>query len=85
MYVWDKTLGRRGSAEIVGCLKNWILREQAKDTSTKLNIFSDNCGGQSKNINIVLNYLHEIHMNRLEELEHIFLVSVHSSTACARA
>ena len=84
-FVWDEVNGGRGSAEIVSCLLKWIDVEMAKSEFKVLKIVSDNCGGQNKNLNIVLFYMREVHSERLEEVQHYFLVPGHSYMACDRS
>ena len=84
-YVWDEVSGGRGSVEIVSCLRKWLLEEYDREEFGHLVIFSDNCGGQNKNINMVLHHLREVHSGRFTIVEHIFLVPGHSFMACDRA
>ena len=65
----------RGSIEIALCLLKWIDSEFAKgEQFNKLKIVSDNCGGQNKNINMILMYLREIHSGRFTEIDHYYLL-----------
>lgn len=85
MYVWNESVAKRGSVEIASCLKDWVFREYARCAFEKLVVFSDNCGGQNKNINMVLNYLHELHCGRIQDIKHIFLVPGHTFMGCDRS
>ena len=84
-YVWDETNGGRGSAEIASCLSKWIEAEYNKEDFSTLKVVSDNCGGQNKNLNLILFYLREIHSKRLQWITHTYLVPGHSYMACDRA
>ena len=85
MYVWDETKAKRGSCEVASCIKNWVDEELSKDDFTHLMVFSDNCPGQNKNINLVLFYLRLLHARKLFHIEHVYLVPGHSYMACDRA
>lgn len=52
-YVWDEVTAARGSVEIATCLRKWIGREYEAEEFGKLVVFSDNCGGQNKNIKLI--------------------------------
>ena len=85
-FVWDEVVGGRGSSDIASCILKWVNHAwDSGERFTKLQIVSDNCGGQNKNINIILMYLREIHSGRLTEIEHYYLVPGHSYMACDRA
>lgn len=86
MYVWNETEAARGSDEVASCLLHWISERQAGNAEfTILTIFADNCGGQNKNINIILMALREVHSRRLFRVELTFLVSGHSFLPCDRS
>lgn len=84
-FVWDEVNGGRGSAEIASCLFKWIENEFEKSEFKVLKIVSDNCGGQNKNINILLFYLREVHNGRLDQIDHYYLIPGHSYMACDRS
>ena len=66
MYCWDEVTAGRGSAEIASCIRHWIAAEYARHDFDTLIVFSDNCGGQNKNINIILCYLRALHAKSLQ-------------------
>jgi len=84
MYVWNESVAMRDSIEIASCLKDWMDREYARGEFARLVVYSDNCGGQNKNINMILKYLHELHSGRLQDMKHVFLVPGHSYMDCDR-
>lgn len=55
-YVWNETQVKRGSSEIISCLLHYVANI-VSDSIRKFMIFSDNCSGQNKNLNVVLLYL----------------------------
>lgn len=84
-YMWDETTGGRGSSEVATCLRKWIEVEYSKGDFGKLVVFSDNCGGQNKNLNVLLCYLRELHSARLQHIDHFYLIPGHSYMACDRS
>jgi hypothetical protein len=83
MYVWNETVAKRGSVEIISCVKHYIDNVLSPDTDTLI-VFSDNCAGQNKNINILLYYLSLIHSGRFSTIIHSYLISGHSYLPCDR-
>jgi hypothetical protein len=83
MYLWNETTAKRGSIEICNCLMNYIEKQTPANRKTLI-LFSDNCGGQNKNINLVLSCLRKIHEGRFEEINHYFMVPGHSYLPCDR-
>ena len=81
MFLWDETQGARGAIEIGSCILQW-LEEVYEEPFNSLRIFADNCGGQNKNIHIVLMLLQQIHNLRLKKVDLIFMVSGHSFLPC---
>ena len=52
-YLWNKTVGKRGSTEIASYLMNYYYKVlQDNPNITEIRTFSDNCGGQNKNQNV---------------------------------
>ena len=84
-YVWDEVTAGRGAVEIATCIRKWLDVEYGKGDFSKLVVFSDNCGGQNKNIFLVHYYLRELHSARLQDIVHYYLVPGHSYMACDRA
>ena len=86
MFVWDEVTGGRGSDEVASCLMKWLhLRQQEGENFDILRIFCDNCGGQNKNIHVILAALRIIHQKRLLRIEFVYMVSGHSYMPCDRA
>ena len=83
MYLWNEADGKRGSAEITSCVLHYINNSVDINIKT-LKMFSDNCGGQNKNINMVLTCLRKIHEGRFDKIEHFFMVPGHSYLPCDR-
>lgn len=81
-YVWDEVSRGRGSVEIVAYLNRWMEEEYARAPFHKLKVVTGNCGGQNKNINVILCYLKQIHDGKFKIIEHLFLVPDHSYMPC---
>ena len=58
--------------------------DQQSQTFTTLRIFCDNCGGQNKNIHLVLTVLKLVHAKRLDRVELVFMTAGHSYLPCDR-
>ena len=86
-FVWDENNGGRGSVEVGSCILKYLdsKLENAEVNYSVLNVISDNCGGQNKNINLISLYLREIHRGRFQEINHYYLVPGHTYMACDRA
>ena len=83
MYIWDEITGKRGSCEIASFISHYL--ENFVDEKVKsVIIFSDNCAGQNKNLNVVLSYIIFIHKGRFETIRHVFLMPGHSMMGCDR-
>ena len=83
MFTWTEVEAKRGSNEIASCLSVFIDKFVSPHIDN-LVIFSDNCAGQNKNINIVLSCLRFIHSNRFKKIDHVFMMSGHSYMPCDR-
>lgn len=88
MYVWDESVGSRGSQEIGSCLFKHFLEYVPHDTK-RITLLSDSCGGQNRNIKItmMLKYFLENKWKHsdLESIEQSFYVSGHSYNSCDRS
>ena len=82
-YLWNEAIAKKGSNEIASCLNHFVSNYLGGEIDT-LRIFSDNCGGQNKNTNIVLFHLRQIHASRFKKISHVFLESGHSYLPCDR-
>lgn len=86
MFVWDEVTGGRGSDEIATCLMKWLeIRQSEGQKFDVLRVFCDNCGGQNKNIYVILAALRLIHAKKLVRIEFVFMVSGHSYMPCDRS
>ncbi|MPC80009.1 hypothetical protein E2C01_074572 [Portunus trituberculatus] len=83
LYVWNKSLAKRGSSEIGSCLLQYI-NTYVPALTTKLVIFSDNCGGENKNLNLSLLMIRFVQSGRFCSIKHYFLMSGHSYMSCDR-
>ena len=81
LYVWNEAVARRGSAEIGSCLLHYVNNVIPRDVN-KLIIFSDNCSGQNKNINLSLLLLRLVQSGRFSQVKQYFFISGHSFLPC---
>lgn len=81
MYVWDETIASRGADEVASCLSHYIKKNV---TTSHLIMYSDQCGGQNKNIKMSLNCLKMVSIEnyKISKIDHKFLVSGHSYLRC---
>lgn len=84
MYVWDESIASRGPQEIGSCLLKFI-REHVH--TKRLIMYSDQCGGQNRNIKIAALCMHIVSNPEftVENIDHKFTVSGHSFSSCDRA
>lgn len=84
MYVWDESTASRGPQEIGSCLLKFI-KEHVH--TKKLIMYSDQCGGQNRNIKIaaLCMFIVASPLYSVEQIDHKFTVSGHSYSSCDRA
>lgn len=68
-FVWDECNGNEGSSEIATCLLKYITK--LPETVSHVSTFSDTCGGQNRNKNIMAAMLYEV--NTIENIKIIDL------------
>lgn len=79
-YFWHEGEGNRGSNEIGSCLLKFIkdIAERNSSDDCEIVLYSDNCGGQNKNKNIITTYLYAVANYNIKSITHKFLVVGHS-------
>lgn len=84
MYVWDESTASRGPQEIGSCLLKFI-KEHVH--TKKLIMYSDQCGGQNRNIKVAALCMHIVASPEftVEQIDHKYTVSGHSFSSCDRA
>lgn len=79
--IWDEVTAGRGGNEIASCLFTWAneeLRDPERSTEN-LTVWTDNCSGQNRNINMVFMYLWLLEkVSTLKEINHKFLLAGHT-------
>lgn len=78
-YMWHEGVAKRGSIEIASCLWDYMIK---LENSNEVNFFSDTCGGQNRNINMVSTFLYAVVQLRIETLNHFFFEPGHSQMEC---
>ncbi len=76
-FTWDETNGMRGSSEIGTCI-NTLLTSMPKNVKSVC-LFSDSCGGQNRNQNMLGALLFTLQSTHIECIDMKFLVSGHTS------
>lgn len=78
MHVWDESVASRGSQEIGSCIIRHL--KEIASGAKRLVLYSDACGGQNRNINLVALWLHIVASDDFsyEVIDHKFMVSGHS-------
>lgn len=81
MYLWDESIASRGPDEIGSCLLHYV---EHYVRSKKLIMYSDQCGGQNRNIKLALicNYIVSSPGFTVNQIDHKFLVSGHTFLPC---
>ncbi|CAG4955519.1 unnamed protein product [Colias eurytheme] len=81
MCLWDETIASRGPQEIGSCLLRYIKENV---TTKKLILYSDQCGGQNRNIKmaVLCQYITAHPDFVVESIDHKFFLSGHSYLAC---
>lgn len=82
MFMWSENVAGRGSDEIASCI--WKYIKLCKPTAKRLVIYSDNCGGQNKNWNLMALWRQLVLDGVYESIEHRFLVPGHTRLPCDR-
>ena len=75
MYCWPETIAK-GSDEVISYLNHFI--SQLPPTVTTLCLFSDGCGGQNKNVNVMHFLFCLVAQGRFQQIQHTFPVTDHS-------
>ena len=78
MHMWSENEGSRGSQEIGSCVLAFLKEHSGQ--SKRLIVYSDSCGGQNRNINIVCLWQHIVSCDDFTFTinDHKFMVSGHS-------
>lgn len=80
MYTWDESTASRGSSEVASCLLKFI--KQLPRCTKRIVAFSDSCGGQNKNKNILKFWMYISKFTDIEIIDHKFLEPGHTYMEC---
>nr|CAI5835143.1 unnamed protein product [Callosobruchus analis] len=71
MYTWDESIASRGAQEVGSCILHYI---KFFVKTEKLVMYSDQCGGQNRNIKMVAlcNYIVTSNVSTVKEIDHKF-------------
>lgn len=84
MNMWSENQGGRGSVEVASCLYNILTTDVIKVEQKQLILWSDNCGAQNKNQQLLAMYLTLIAKGYFNEITHKFPTSGHTFLSCDR-
>ena len=78
MFMWPESVASRGSHEIGSCILKYLKLRASE--ATHLIVFSDACGGQNRNINIVCQWMYVVSNSDFaySVVDHKFMISGHS-------
>ena len=80
MHMWSEDIASRGSNEVGSCILKHLQDMNLAPSVTHLITYSDSCGGQNRNINIVCLWLHIVACNYLPitTVDQKFMLSGHT-------
>lgn len=78
MCNWTENVAGRGSSEIISCLWQYIQTEPSLQNIDHLLIWTDSCGGQNKNFNVIAFYQYLILTKKFVLIDHKFPEVGHS-------
>ncbi len=78
MFMWPESVASRGSREISSCILRYLRMNRSN--ASCLTVFSDACGGQNRNINVVCLWMYIVNSPEFSytTIDHKFMVSGHS-------
>ena len=78
MHMWDESIASRGSQDISSCIFTYLRGNPT--SATHLIAYSDSCGGQNRNINMVCFWMYVVASSEFPYtvVDHKFMLSGHS-------
>lgn len=76
MFMWSEDVAKRGSDEICSVLHKFLADYQP--VSEELIVYTDNCGGQNKNWQVMSFWLQLVRTEKYKTVTHNFLVAGHT-------
>ena len=76
MYCWPGSTAKRGSDEVISCLDHFL--SAVPRNVTTLYLYSDGCGGQNNNSNVMRYLFTLVSIGQYQCIRHIFPVTAHS-------
>lgn len=76
-FMWYEALGQRGSNEVSSCVIAFIKEKVEMENIQEFSFFSDNCGGQNRNKNIISMYVY-CAINFSVRITHYYLEKGHA-------
>lgn len=77
MHMWDESIASRGSYEVGSCFLSHF--KEMRTMATRLILYSDACGGQNRNIDLVRLWVHVVANDEYSftRIDHKVMVSSH--------
>ena len=83
MHMWSEDVAKRGFNEVLSSLNTYLT--SVKPSADNLIAWSDSCGGQNNNKNVVSYWYYVLYVMKLfESVEHKFPLPGHSFMPCDR-
>jgi len=80
-YMWHEGTAGRGSSDIASCMLKFL--EDQPETTKKVVLFSDTCGGQNRNKFFCTMVLYALHNSaNITQVDHLYMESGHSQMEC---
>ena len=76
MYCWPEMVAGRGSDEVISCMSHYFAT--LPNEVTTIYLYSDGCGGQNKNANVMHFLFTLVRLGRFQHIRHYFPVRGHS-------
>ena len=78
MCVWQETEAKRGSCEVASAVLEFLKTSCDLKKYDTIHTFSDSCGGQNRNKNVISMFMYVCETTNIQEWTHTFLESGHS-------
>jgi len=77
MCIWHEGEGKRGSTEVASCILEFLKNNPMSEIK-QIHTFSDSCGGQNRNKNMIAFKMWCCHEFQIDEWQHSYMESGHS-------
>lgn len=81
MHIWSEHIASRGAQEVSSCLL-YHINNCMPSTTKEITLYSDSCGGQNRNIKVVLALSYILQNSTIEKIDLKFFMPGHSFSSC---